>query len=412
MFRRGLPVNPRLLGLLVIVASVASIAFAFVSHKGLPGRKYTHATLAFEQVPPGLRPGSDVRVRGQRVGQVHSVSFDDGAQVDVQLPGGFDLFKDATARIRSRSLLGQKYVQIDPGTPAAGELGGAVLGRDRTTTVVDIVDLVDTFDDATRRALHTALLEMGTGAAGRGPDLNDLIAASPDLRADLNLTGRTLTAEETRLVAFLATAERLSGRFNGREQELEALIRQMGDTLLAVATDEGRPLADTVRKLPSTLDALTPALSDLGAAAAALGPAVGDLGPAAAALGAVTPELRAAFRESVPVLGKVPPVSGLADPALSALTKTFHDARPLAPALGRTFASAAAQMQVLAPYAPELDLLLDGLAAAFSEGDANGKYLRVASIFAAINQAGNRNPYPDPGEAATDGSRYTPVGSP
>ena len=412
MFRRGLPVNPKLLGLVVIALSAAAIGFAFVSHKGLPGRDYTYATIAFEEVPPGLRPGSDVRVRGQRIGQVHGVSFDDGPRVKVQLPGGFGLFRDATARIRSRSLLGQKYVQIEPGTPAAGELGDRVLGPDRTTTVVDIVDLVDTFDDATRRALHTALLEVGTGAAGRGPDLNDLIAASPDLLADLNLTGGALTAEETRLAAFLATAERLSGRFNGREQQLEALIRQMGDTLLAVATDDARPLADTVRKLPSTLDALTPALSDLGAAAAALAPAVGDLGPSAAALGAVTPDLRAALRESVPVLGKVPRVSEMATPALSALTTTFDDARPLAPALGKTFDAAAAQLEVLAPYAPELDLLLDGLRDAFAQGDENGKWLRVASIFTAINQAGNRNPYPAPGEAATDASRYTPLGSP
>jgi len=412
MFRRGLPINPRLLGALVIVLSLTSIAFAFVSHKGLPGRRYSYATLAFEQVPPGLRAGSDVRVRGQRIGQVHGVHFKDGPQIEVQLPNGFDLYKDATARIRSRSLLGQKYVQIEPGTPAAGELGDAVLPKDHTTAVVDIVDLVDTFDDATRKALHTALLETGTGAAGRGQDLNDLIAASPDILADLNLTGRTLTADETRLVAFLATAERLSGRFNGRTQELENLIKQMGDTLVAVATDEGKPLGDTVQKLPSTLDALTPALSDLGAAAAALGPAVHDLGPTAATLGAVTPDFRAALRESVPVLDKVPPVSGLASPALSALTTTFNDARPLAPALAKTFDAAAAQLGVLAPYAPELDMLLDGLRDAFAEGNANGKYLRVASIFAALNQAGNRNPYPAPGEAATDGSRYSPLGAP
>ena len=412
MFRRGLPLNPRILGVVVIVASLSSIAFAFVSHKGLPGRKYTYATLAFEQVPPGLRPGSDVRVRGQRVGQVHGVHFDDGPRVELQLSGGFDIYKDATARIRSRSLLGQKYVQIEAGTPAAGPLGDAVLPPDRTDTVVDIVDLVDTFDDVTRKALRTALLETGTGMAGRGPDLNDLIGASPDLLADLNLTGRTLTADETRLVAFLATAERLSGRFEGRTKELEALIGQMGDTLLAVATDEGRPLADTVKKLPSTLDALTPALSDLGKAAAALGPAVHDLGPTAAALGAVTPDFRAALRESVPVLGKVPPVSGLADPALSALATTFGDARPLAPQLGKLFDSAAAQLEVLAPYAPELDLLLDGLRDAFAEGNDKGKYLRVASIFAAINQAGNRNPYPAPGEAPQDADRYSPLGAP
>jgi phospholipid/cholesterol/gamma-HCH transport system substrate-binding protein len=413
MFRRGLPINPKLLGVAVIAVSVASLALAFVSHKGLPFRSYSYATLAFEEVPPSLREGTEVRVRGQRVGQVHDVSFESGPRLKVQLPDGFDMYKDATARIRSRSLLGQKYVQIDPGTPAAGELGDAVLGADRTTTVVDIVDLVDTFDDETRKALHTALLAAGNGSAGRGPDLNDLIAASPDLLADLNLTGRTLTAEETRLVAFLATAERLSGRFNGREAELERLIGQMGDTMLAVATDEGRPLADTVKKLPSTLDALTPALADLGKAAAVLGPAVEDLGPSAAALGAVTPDFRAALRESVPVLAKVPPVSELSGPALFALTGTFNDARPLAPALGKTFEEAAGQLAILAPYAPDLDLLLSGLRDAFAEGlDADRKYLRVASIFAAINQAGNRNPYPEPGEAATDGSRYTPVGSP
>ena len=221
MFRRGLPINPRLLGIVVIAASLAALSFAFVSHKGLPGRNYTYAKLAFEQVPPGLRAGSDVRVRGQRIGQVHGVHFKNGPEIEVQLPGGFDLYKDATARVRSRSLLGQKYVQIDPGTPAAGELGDAVIPKENTKTVVDIVDLVDTFDDPTRKALHTALLEGGTGFAGRGPDLNDLIAAAPHLLADLNLTGRTLTAEETRLVAFLATAERLSGRFTGRETELE-----------------------------------------------------------------------------------------------------------------------------------------------------------------------------------------------
>ena len=180
-------------------------------------------------------------------------------------------------------------MQIDPGTPAAGELGDAVLGADRTTTVVDIVDVVDTFDDETRRALHTALLEVGTGAAGRGPDLNDLIAASPDLLADLNLTGRTLTAEETRLVAFLATAERLSGRFNGREAATRGA--HPPDGRHAAGGGHRRragPWPTPVKKLPSTLDALTPALSDLEAAAAALGPAVHDLGPSAAALGAVT----------------------------------------------------------------------------------------------------------------------------
>lgn len=410
MFRRGLPVNPRVLGVVVIAVSVVAIGFAYVSHKGFPGRDYRYVSAAFDHVPPGLREGNEVRIRGQRVGQVHDISFADGApMVEMQLPGGLAVHRDASVRIRSRSLLGQKYLQIDPGAPEAGPLAGEPIGLDRTSTVVDIVDVVDTLDAPTRKALRTAVRALGTGAGGRGPDINDLLAAAPDLLADLNVTAGTLTAEETRLLALLATAERLSGRFAGREAALEALLGHLGDTLDAIGVDGGRPLASAIERLPSTLDALTPALDDLGGAAAALGPAMSDLGPAAAALGAVTPDLRAFLREAPGPLRKVPGVSAQATPAFSALTGTFTDARPLAPALRRTFAATAPQTEILAPFAADLDLLLTHLAESFSTGDANGNWLRVAVVLTPPpNQAGNRNPYPAPGEAATDHTRYSP----
>jgi phospholipid/cholesterol/gamma-HCH transport system substrate-binding protein len=403
MFRKGLPVNPKLIGAAVLIVSVAAIALAFVSHKGLPGRSYTYVTAAFDTVPAGLKPTNDVRVQGVRLGQVHHIFFEDGeARVEMQLPGGFDAYKDATVRIRSRSLLGQKYVQVDPGTAAAGQLGDGVITKDRTDVVVEIVELPDALDAPTRRALTSAVRELGGGAAGRGRDLNDVLAASPDMLADLGVTAQTLTNEETRLVAFLVASERLAGRFTGREAQLEALIGQLGQTLGAVAVDGGKPLAQAVERLPSTLDALTPALRDLGGAAATLGPAVSDLGPAASALGAVTPDFRAALREMVPTLRKMPGVNAQAVPAVDALTKTMADARPLAPALRKTFASLAPPLEVLAPYAAEADLLLDGLAGDFAHGDVNGNYLRVFTIFQAVNQAACRNPYPAPGRAAND----------
>ena len=409
MFRRGLPVHPMIIGAVVIIVSFGAVAFAFVSHKGLPGRDYRYVTAAFDRVPPGMRTGSEVRVQGQRVGQVHGISFEDGEpRVKMQLPGGLELHRDASVRIRSRSMLGQKYVQIDPGTAGAGPLGDAMIESGRTATVVDIVDVVDTLDAPTREALRTAVSELGAGFGGRGRDLNDLIAASPDLLADTATNSRTLTAEETRLVAFLLAAEQLSGRFAGREAHLEALMDQMATTLEAMAVDGGRPLAEAVQRLPGTLDALTPAMRELGAAAATLGPAVTDLGPGAAALGAVTPDMRALFRESLVPLRKLPGVNGLAPPALSSLETTFTDARPLAPALRRTFASAAEQLDAFAPYAADLDLLFDRLAEAFSEGDANGNWLRVAVVFGAVNQAENRNPYPAPGEAGPAKSESRP----
>src|SRR2546428_1228294 len=95
----------------------------------------------------------------------------------------------------------------------------------------------------------------------------------------------------------------------------------------------------------------------------------------------------------------MPGVDAWATPAASPPTGTLTAARPLAPALRKTFAPLAPPLEVLAPYATEADLLLDGLADAFSKGDANGRYLRILTVFAAAHQSVNRDPYPAPGPA-------------
>jgi phospholipid/cholesterol/gamma-HCH transport system substrate-binding protein len=414
MFRRRLPVSPTLIGAVVFAVLSGALAFAFVSHNGIPGRHYTYATAAFEELPASLRQGNDVRVSGVRVGQVDGVDYEGGeARVRMQLPGGFAVHRDATARVRSRSSLGQKFVEIDPGTPASGPLGASVISRDRTQSLVELDRVLDALDPATRAALASTVQVLGAGVGGRAQDLNDLLAAAPGLLADLGVTTGTLSEEQTRLVAFLAASERLAGRFAGREGELVALTDQLGRTLAALATDGGRPLRESLDRLPPTLDAVQPALDDLAAAASALRAGIHDLAPAAEALGTATPDLRAALRESSPVLGRTVPVDDLAAPALAALAGTLTDARPLAPALRRTAGAAAPLLDVLAPYAAELNLVFAHARDALSEGDANGNYLRIMAILAgaegytgtvpADNPAVRRNPYPAPGQAGHDG---------
>jgi phospholipid/cholesterol/gamma-HCH transport system substrate-binding protein len=150
-------------------------------------------------------------------------------------------------------------------------------------------------------------------------------------------------------------------------------------------------------------------VGDLGTVASALTPAVSELRPGATALGAATPDLRAVLRGAPPLLGKVPGVAEVANPAVDGLTAALRDARPLAPSLGRTVSSAGMLLGTLAPYAPELDVLLDRLASAVSQGDHNGKWIRVVPMAEPDSQTPGfppgvrRNPYPAPGEAATDG---------
>jgi phospholipid/cholesterol/gamma-HCH transport system substrate-binding protein len=416
-----MPINPKLVGAVLVSLFLVALGFAFVSHAGLPGRHYRYATAAFDEVPASLRPGSDVRVEGVRIGQVKSVSYaNDEARVKFQLPGGTDVHRDATARIRNRSALGQKYVDIDLGTAGAGPLGDGVIDKRHTVSLVELDQVLDALDPPTRAALASAVRELGGGVGAHGGDLNDLIAASPDLLADLGTTSAALTDPHTRLVAFLQAAERLGGRFTGRQAELEALVGHMGDTLAALAADGGAPLRSALEQAPGTLTALTPALRDLAVAAGTTGAAAHDLGPAAAALGAATPDLRAGLREIVPTLRAMPAVNGLAEPALGALATTLTDARPLAPAVRRGIGLLALPLDVLAPYAAELDLGVDGMRDSFSGRDAGGNFLRIVAILVGADNFStvlplsspglNRNAYPTPGQARTDGARFAPAG--
>jgi phospholipid/cholesterol/gamma-HCH transport system substrate-binding protein len=411
MSRRRLTVPAWAVGALVFAGLGGALAFAAVSHRGLPWQEHRYVTVAFEELPASLREGADARVAGVRVGQVHDIAYEDGeARVRLQFPADYELFADATARIRSRSSLGQKFVEVHPGTRSAGPLGEQPIPRERTASLTEIDEVLSALDPPTRAALSTTVRELGAGAGGRARDLADIVAASPELLADLGVTAEALSAEDARLVAFLAVSERLAGRFAGRVDDLARLNGQMAETFSALAADGS--LREALDRLPATLDALTPALGDLGTASGTLAGAVNESAPGAAGLGAAVPALRGALRESPPTLAKVPPVGRLAEPAFGDLAATFRDARPLAPALRRLISSFRIPIEVLAPYAPEASLVNTRLAEALSTGDAAGNWLRVLNVQLSADKLSNfpgapgmqRNPYPAPGEASTDRS--------
>ena len=71
----------------------------------------------------GLSKGSDVRVAGVKVGKVKAITFEGGkVKVILEIKKGVPIYRDAVAKIESLGLLGDKYVEIDPGHPEAGKL--------------------------------------------------------------------------------------------------------------------------------------------------------------------------------------------------------------------------------------------------------------------------------------------------
>lgn len=64
----------------------------------------------------GLRAGSSVEIAGVEIGQVESIGLSDyQARVVLRLHGEVKLQEDAIASIKTKGLIGEKYVRISPG---------------------------------------------------------------------------------------------------------------------------------------------------------------------------------------------------------------------------------------------------------------------------------------------------------
>jgi phospholipid/cholesterol/gamma-HCH transport system substrate-binding protein len=88
----------------------------------LSGRNQNHLVTEFDQVA-GLNLQSAIRVAGVKVGAVTAITLDGGrARIVLSLPRDFPVFKDASASLSAIGILGEKYIDLDPGTPAKGPL--------------------------------------------------------------------------------------------------------------------------------------------------------------------------------------------------------------------------------------------------------------------------------------------------
>jgi len=91
----------------------------------------------------GLRVGSPVDVLGLEVGRVEKLSIDQSRQVvvaEMKIKKGTKIYADAIASIKTSGLIGDKYVQIDPGGSGNILKPGDIIPE--TTVQPDIEDII------------------------------------------------------------------------------------------------------------------------------------------------------------------------------------------------------------------------------------------------------------------------------
>ena len=91
----------------------------------------------------GLKPGSPVEILGLEVGRVENLSMDQDRQMavaEIKIKKGIRIYDDAIASVKTAGLIGDKYIQIDPGgSGTALKPGGTIT---ETSAPLDIEDLI------------------------------------------------------------------------------------------------------------------------------------------------------------------------------------------------------------------------------------------------------------------------------
>ncbi len=92
----------------------------------------------------GLKTGSSIEVAGVEVGRVKSITLDNyQAYVVLDLPWSLKIQEDAIASVKTKGLIGEKYIEITPGG-SENVIGPG--GRMRETQpAVDLEELISKF---------------------------------------------------------------------------------------------------------------------------------------------------------------------------------------------------------------------------------------------------------------------------
>ncbi|WP_436700235.1 MCE family protein [Nocardioides sp. BYT-33-1] len=173
----------------------------------------------------GLSAGDEVRVAGVRVGEVTEVDLR-GRDVVVRFRAkGVDLPDKTSAAVKVKTMLGQKFLAIDP--LGSGELKGAI-PRERTSVPYDVNAAFSDLSDSVGR-IDTGQLEQSFRS------LSDAFRGTPEsvqqMVDGLTALSRTISTRDDDLAELLKATTTVSGTLAERREQIAALINDGSDLL-------------------------------------------------------------------------------------------------------------------------------------------------------------------------------------
>jgi virulence factor Mce-like protein len=284
---------------------------------------------------------ADVRIAGVSVGSVVAKQADprdNRTVITIQMQNQYaPIRRDTRAILRTKTLLGETYVELTPGSPRSPPLpDGGRLANGQVIAAVQLDQIFNTFDPQTRDAFRVWQQELskaigdckGHGATCNEQNLSDVLGNLPTFAVNFTQLLQVLDIEHNSVVSLVQNGGTTFDALNRDPAALRNLITA-GDTTFSTLAANNRALADVFHIFPTFLTQQRLTMSALQAFSLNADPVVKHLIPVAqqltptlTAVNQLSPYLRKLFVQLTPLMNAALPASSTCHGCLGGLPAT------------------------------------------------------------------------------------------
>jgi ABC-type transporter Mla subunit MlaD len=279
-----------------------------------------------------LAEQSDVRISGVNVGKVQKIELSpDGDQawattaIDAQYA---PLPESTRAILRTKTLLGETYIELTPGSREGPELeDGGVLPEANIAQSVQLDEIFRAFDPQTRAAFQEWMQEAAVAINGQGQNLSYALGSLEPTFTEFDKLFRVLDSQRLAVGQLFRNGAVTFRALRGRQGELGDLI-ESSNAVFQTTARRNRDIEALFRAFPTFLDESRLTLNRLrGFSENAtplmqqLVPAAEELSPTLIAISKLAPEAKAFFEGLGPVIK-------LSPEGFAAIRQIFRDEFP------------------------------------------------------------------------------------
>ncbi len=288
----------------------------------------------------GLTEGGDLRIGGVTAGQTTGFEVSSGepakavVEFKISEPGFDSLRTDARCDVRQQSLIGEYYVDCQPGSAEEELPAGATIPVEQTASII-ATDLVNNvLRRPYRERLRLIIAELGAGLAGRPQDLAETIRrAHPGLRETTKTLG--ILKDQTGVIQdFVTDSDTVVKELADRKADVARFVKEAGETAEISATRK-EELAEQFEKFPTFLRELEPTMVRLGQLSDEQIPLLSDLRLASSDLNRFFTELGPFAQATRPALRSLGDTSIVGRRALVESASEIRQLRRVARGAGR-----------------------------------------------------------------------------